>query len=331
MALSKTAFKVLKTLGDGKFHSGEALGEQLNMTRSAIWKALQQFKQYDIHVESITGKGYRLNPPLELLDREIISSYLTTETKKALEELFLFTELDSTSNYLLDLAKDSLTRQAACLAEHQTHGRGRRGRLWVAPFGTNIYLSMLWQFKKDPSEIAGLSLAIAVALAKALKQYGISDHITLKWPNDILWKNRKLVGVLLEMIAKSHEHCSLVIGLGLNTQMPKHAAKNISQPWVDISEITQIQPERNRLVALILNELVKCNRLFQEKGLSPFLTEWRSLDNMIGEKVVLHTPEGEIQGTMQDISERGELILLKENKEKQYFFSGEVSLRIHKD
>ncbi len=327
MKKTQTTYKLLALLCDGQFHSGEALGDSLGMSRSAIWKAVKQLIEYGIHIESTSGKGYRIPYGLELLDENKIKAELSDSAKSHLNNLILLNDIDSTNDYLLEINKTSSDKTVACFAEYQTHGKGRRGRKWVAPFGTNIYHSLLWHFNKDPAEIVGLSLAIAVATAKALQHYGVHKGLHLKWPNDILWNGRKIGGILLEMHAEHHDYSSVVIGVGVNTFMPVNYAKDITQPWIDIHQITKATPLRNKLAGLLLNELIKASLLFEKEGLAPFLKTWKTFDQMIGKSVYLDTPQGKIHGVMKGVSERGELILLCNNQER-HFLSGELSLRL---
>lgn len=328
MKKSKTAYKLLAYLSDGKFHSGQSLGRALGITRSAIWKAIQQLNLCGVEIQSISGKGYRIPRGMELLEQSIISQHLNQIAKSVLNDLIILDQVTSTNDYLLSLIPSHRQHNIACFAEYQTHARGRRGKTWITPFGTNIYHSLLWHFNKDPAEIVGLSLAIGVAVYNALKQYGIKGGITLKWPNDILYYDKKLAGILLETTAEHHEYCSVVIGVGINTYIPSQLGHQINQPWIDIYELTQSNPNRNRLAGLLLNNIVQSLQLFEDKGLPPFLATWRKLDNMIGKKIILHTSDTNIEGVMRNVSDKGELILLNDNGQEKKFLSGEVSLRL---
>lgn len=319
--------QLIAILSDGNFHSGETLGKQLGVTRSAVWKQIRELILSGAEIESVTGKGYRMIHPIELLDKNIIQKQLSSISKKNLDQMILLNEIDSTNHYLSSLAKTHLNKNIACFAEKQTQGKGRHGRQWISPFGTNIYHSFLCHFEKDPGEIVGLSLAVGVAVNNALKRYGISTGITLKWPNDVLHCHKKLAGILLETMAENHGRCSVVIGIGINTQMTAQQAKKIDQTWTSIGNITKEKVKRNQLAGLLLDELIKTIVSFKEKGLSEFISEWKKWDDFIGKQVIIRHSTYTIQGMMQDITERGELILLTANNKQQRFLSGEVSLR----
>lgn len=317
-------YQLLHLLSDGDFHSGENLGEQLGITRSAIWKTIKQLESSGIVIESISGKGYRIPNGLDLLDEGMIRAYLDKNT--TLDELTLLREVDSTNNYLLSLVNTNEPKTIACFSERQTKGKARRGRQWLSPFGNNIYHSLLWYFDKDPSELMGLSLAIAVITIRALNHYGIYDGLELKWPNDVLWKSHKLAGVLIEMIAEPHVFSTVVIGVGINTRLSAQEIKTLNRPVTSIEEITNIKANRNKLAGLLLNSLITGLQEFQNGGLSSFLDEWRTLDKFRGKMVTLKTASNSISGTMQDVSDNGEL-LLNHNGKTQRYLSGEVSLR----
>ena len=319
---------LLRILRDGQFHSGESLGTSLNITRSAIWKIIQGLQKLGIEIQSVKGKGYRIPFGLCLLDEMAIRNALSPDTQEALDQLECVDTTESTNDYLLKQARPNHPITIACFAEQQTAGKGRLGREWLSPYGNNIYHSLLWYFNKDPSELMGLSLAIAVSVARALKTLGISKHLELKWPNDILWCSRKLGGILVEMLAEPHQHCAVVIGIGINTRLT--IQQNLSRPITSTEAILNEPTNRNQLAATLLNELIPALAQFQLDGLKSFLNEWRNLDAFNGRMVKLSSPQREIIGLMRGISEQGELLLEDRKGCVTAYLSGEVSLRKHK-
>ncbi len=327
MDKNKTTYKLLEFLSDGEFHSGEQLAKSLHITRSAIWKAIRQLQNLDVEIHAVSGKGYRIPHRLELLDKDQIQQNLKPTTFNAIDELVVLLTTTSTNDYLLNLVKQQSRKTIACLAEHQSKGRGRYGRSWVSSFGSSCYLSLLWYFDKDPRELMGLSLVIGVALVNALKAYGVRSAIQLKWPNDVLWQGRKLAGILIEMLAEPYGVSSVVIGVGLNLQIPPMLDDQITQPWVDLAEILDDSPKRNAFIVLLMDELVEVLQQFSKKGLDYFISQWKQYDELIGKSVVLTTTQGYIEGVLQDISLQGELIIKTPDNTLQRFVHGEVSLR----
>jgi len=309
--------KLVSILADGEFHSGEHLGERLGMSRAAINKHIQTLKEWNIDVFTVTGKGYSLSSPMQLLDEEAINAHLDSG------RLSVIPVIDSTNQYLLD-RMDTLESGDACVAEYQQAGRGRRGRQWVSPFGSNLYLSMYWRLEQGPAAAMGLSLVIGIVLAEALKELGAAD-IRVKWPNDIYLDDRKLAGILVELTGKTGDAAQIVIGAGINLAMRTPAAEAINQGWINLQE-AGITVDRNVLSAKIVNKLRLALAQFEQDGLAPFVGRWASLDNFINRPVRLLIGDREILGIARGIDQQGGLILEQDGVRKSWV-GGEISLR----
>ncbi len=256
---------------------------------------------------------------LELLNVEKISAAIESSNAARLAALHIFDTIDSTNSYLLEKAKSNAPAGSVCLAEQQTKGRGRLGREWYSPYAVNIYCSILWRFPHLSQDISGLSIAVAVMVANALRKYGISAEIQLKWPNDVWVANRKLAGILLERNDKT----GVVIGIGLNLDVQEANEKS----WIDVAELTGRPVQRNFLVGLLLNELLEKLPVYATRGISAFLAEWEKADVLRNKVVSVQTPLQIISGTMRGISEQGELLLEDETGVVRRFSYGEVSVR----
>lgn len=317
--------RIINLLSDGLFHSGEELGGLLAMSRSGVWKIIKNCEPYGLDIESVHGRGYRIAGGLEFLNQDLIVAKLSPSVRGKLTYLEIHEQIVSTNSYLLEKSHSDHSSGTVVLAEQQTAGRGRRGRTWVSPFGKNIYFSLLWTFNQGPSAVAGLSLAVGVALVRALERYGLQG-LGLKWPNDLLWKRRKLAGVLIEMFVDSLGACHVVIGVGLNLSLSKTAAEPIGQPWVDIQEIINQTPQRNDLVALLLDELFLMLPEFEKKGLSSFIPEWQALDVLDNQLVRIETPQFIKEGLAKGIDGIGGLKVQIQDQ-IEVFHTGEVSVR----
>lgn len=315
---------LLKILSNGQFHSGEALGAHLGVTRSAVWKSLQSMQQQGLTINSVPGRGYKLARPFELLCKDTILRRLDDRSGQLCSGLEIHFEIDSTNRHLMQQARTGLKSGYFCLAEQQQQGRGRRGRDWVSPLGGNIYLSLLWRFAEGPASLSGLSLVVGIAVARTLKALGVTEH-GLKWPNDVLWQGKKLAGILLEVAGETTGPCHAVIGIGLNVTMPKEAGTAIEQAWVDVETILP-GLGRNRIAAELVHQLLVVLTQFQQSGLAGFVDEWRSLDHLANEEVVLHLPARKIKGINRGIDELGNLCL-EAGGRMSHHGSGEVSLR----
>lgn len=319
---------ILTLLADGEFHSGRELGNQLGVSRTAVWKHLQKLEQFGLELESAKGRGYRLDGGLELLDRQTLRAHLHATTRTCLSELEVFPLIDSTNTRAMERAAQGQSGYV-CLAELQSAGRGRRGRAWVSPFGKNIYLSITWSFDAGAAALEGLSLAVGVALARVLRDLGIED-IALKWPNDILCHGRKLAGVLLEMTGDPAGVCQVVVGVGLNVAMPASSENQIDQPWIDVQTLLSqagLPPvARNFLAAALIDELLPLLQSFQRDGFQAYRADWMALDAFANCPVELRSGDKAIYGVARGVSETGALCLEIEGQ-LQYFYGGEVSLR----
>jgi len=304
-------------LADGEFHSGEQLGEQLGMSRAAINKHIQTLKEWGIDVFTVTGKGYSLPAAMQLLNEQAINAWLDNG------RLAVIPVIDSTNQYLLD-RMDTLQSGDACVAEYQQAGRGRRGRQWFSPFGSNLYLSMYWRLEQGPAAAMGLSLVIGIVLAEALQEQGAPD-IRVKWPNDIYLDDRKLAGILVELTGKTGDAAQIVIGAGINLAMRAPAADVINQGWINLQE-AGVSVDRNALSALIVNKMRTALVEFEQEGLAPFIERWARLDNFINRPVKLLIGDREIFGIARGIDQQGGLILEQDGVRKSWV-GGEISLR----
>lgn len=308
---------LISILADGEFHSGEQLGESLGMSRAAINKHVQTLRDWGVDVFTVPGKGYSLPESMQLLDEKFIRSQVTQGN------IAVLPVIDSTNQYLLDRLGD-LKPGDSCVAEYQQAGRGRRGRKWVSPFGTNLYLSMYWRLEQGPAAAIGLSLVIGIVMAEVLRELG-ARQVRVKWPNDLYLKDRKLAGILVELTGKTGDDAQIVIGAGVNLMMRKVQAENITQGWINLQEVG-VQIDRNMLVVRLITELRAALECFEQEGLVPFLSRWESLDNYINRPVKLIIGEKEIFGISRGIDAQGALLLEQDGMIKPWV-GGEISLR----
>jgi len=317
--------QILSLLADGEFHSGTELADTLGISRSAIWKQLNGLTELGLQHSAVSGKGYRLDNALELLDASKIHEVVNDQVDALISSFEIHDQIDSTNRYLVERSQHNGLSGSVCFAEHQTAGKGRRGRQWVSPYGSNIYLSILWRFQQGPAAISGLSLAIGVAVIRALKQHQISD-IGLKWPNDIYSQGKKLGGILVEVSGETDGPCSAVIGLGLNLFLPETQAEGITQAWTDLSKLTgQSQLSRNQLAGILLNHLLPVIAEYESVGIQAYLDEWRSYDCLFGKSATLFIGQQQFEGIVQGIDDSGMLLIKRADGNVQTFASGEVS------
>lgn len=317
--------ELLALLADGRFHSGQALGAALGVSRAKVWLSLRVLQSYGVAVEAVKGRGYRLSAPLELLDASVIVARLTPAARAALGDLELFLTLDSSNAYLMQRGAQGLAGGSVCLAEHQSAGKGRRGREWVSPLGCNIYLSLLWRFSEGLTRLGGLSLAIGVAVIDGLKALGV-DGLAIKWPNDIVSECGKAGGILLEVAGESNGPCYVVVGIGLNVNMPTSAMSALEQPWANISD-HQGRPGRSEVAASLISHVFAALDEFPAGGLEALHGRWTQYDFVRDKEVNIHLHDRIVSGVARGIDRQGSL-LVEHNGQIRTYSSGEVSLRL---
>lgn len=313
--------QILRFLSDGMFHSGNTLAKTLDISRAAVWKHMSALRKAGVVIESVKGKGYRIENGLDLLDRRVIHQHVAQDM-----EITILWQTDSTNSWLMQ-HKDAPRQKKACLAERQAKGRGTRGRQWHSPFGVNIYLSWHWQFEQAPGALGGLSLAVATGICTVLSRCGHQD-IAIKWPNDIYTSRGKLGGVLIDLTAESHGPSDVVIGVGLNMGMPEHLRAGVDLPVADLfDEPSMRHYSRSLLAARLINMLNDVCTEFEQRLFGAFVPRWSQWDMLYGRSVQLETPNGRKTGIAQGVDETG-AIRLWIDEQAQYFVSGDVTLRL---
>ncbi len=323
--MNALTFHALRMLADGEFRSGEAMARVLGVSRASVWNALTALDDVGIEIFKVRGRGYRLAQPLALLDPAAVRSALGAAAPRfALE---VFDRVESTNTELLRRAAAGAPSGTVIAAEWQTAGRGRRGRAWHALPGAALTFSLLWRFEQGAGFLAGLSLAAGVAMMRALEQHGVAGA-GLKWPNDVLWRGRKLAGILIEMQGDMLGPSAAVIGIGLNCRLPPALLERIDQPAVDLTAAAGAAPERSRLLATLLLEFDRAFTVFARDGFAPFREDWQRYDVYRDQPVKVALPDGSVvNGAAAGVADNGAL-LLATNAGQLRFHSGDVSLRI---
>jgi BirA family biotin operon repressor/biotin-[acetyl-CoA-carboxylase] ligase len=314
---------LLRTLADGGWHSGEALAQEAGITRAGLSKRLQKLMHWGLEIETQPGRGCRLVHPLELLEADLVRGALPPDLRARLAVRVL-AGTDSTNTQLM--AADPADDPQALLAEHQSAGRGRHGRSWHSPFGTNLYVSLAWAFPQWPAALTALPLATGVATAEALAELELST-LRLKWPNDLWCGDAKLGGILIEQRGEAGGACRVVIGLGLNVAMRSATTAHIGAPWTTLAEQLGKAPSRNALAGRILARWAAMLERFARDGFAPFEPGFRALDLLRNRAVQLALPDGELGGIARGVDETGAL-LVDTGDTRRRILSGDVSLRV---
>lgn len=319
--------RLLTLLSDGEHHSGEALGATLGVSRMAVWKHIKALHELGIDISVQRGKGYRLPTTLELLDRDRILAATTSPCAKAISDIHVYLEVDSTNSWLREVAINGAASGTVCVAEMQSAGRGRRGRTWVSPFAASLYLSLLWRANCGAAALGGLSLVTGIAILRALQSLDI-EGAGLKWPNDVLAGRDKLAGVLIDVVGEASGPCAVIVGVGINIDMPGDKARAIDQSWTDLRRVGgDAVLSRNELAGRVLSELIPAMVSFERAGLQPFLGDWHRYDLISGRHVDLILANERVSGTACGIDDVGALLVDTRDGVRR-FLSGDVTLRV---
>ena len=322
------ASRVFTRLGDGRFHSGEELAKSLKVSRSAVWKAVGTLKDLGTELHAVRNRGYRLVVATEPLDAREIRAHLARELDGRVAKLETAWSIASTNTELLGRAGPKAGMSEVLLAEHQSAGRGRRGRAWLAPPGGAICLSLSWLFREVPPDLGALGLVIGVCALRALRKLG-AGNVALKWPNDLLLGDRKLAGVLIDLRAESAGPAHVVIGIGLNVALSAGLLKKIADTGLAAADLLSagLKFSRNQVAAALIGSFLEGLTAFERAGLKPFLEEWRSADALRGRTVDVKAVEGATsRGLARGIDVHGAL-MVETTQGLERFISGDVSVR----
>jgi BirA family biotin operon repressor/biotin-[acetyl-CoA-carboxylase] ligase len=317
---------ILEILQDGELHTKKSFGMGLAISSDQIDEVLHELQASGLVLISPEGLGYRLSDSVELLSRTAIFDYLSSVDPRPSCRLKILSVVDSTNRYAREQAANHASSGLVVLAEKQTAGRGRRGKVWVSPLASNIYMSVVWDFSGAGDTLKGLSLAIGVAVRRALLKLGVAD-IKLKWPNDIFVNGKKLGGILLEMIGDPSAECSVIVGIGINVLMSESSAEEIDQDWTDLQKASSVTISRNELVACLITETFEVLGNFQRTGFSVYRAEWQAADLLKNQSGTISKDRESVSGIVLGVDNSGSLRMQLSNGEEQRFIGGELSLR----
>jgi BirA family biotin operon repressor/biotin-[acetyl-CoA-carboxylase] ligase len=310
----------------GEYISGEEISGILQVSRTAVWKYINQLKDMGYVIESQTKKGYRLmESPDSLMPQEIKES-ITTEVIG--QNLTFLEQVDSTNLYAKKIAEGSFAEGTVIIADEQLQGKGRMGRSWTSPKGKGIWMTIMLKPKICPADAAKITLITACAVCQAIEDIcGIYPKI--KWPNDIVLNGKKLCGILTEMSAEMDEINYLIVGIGINVNLE---LEDFPEELKAIATSIKIEKgdsiKRKELAAAIINKFESYYKVFIKTGsIKDFINEYKKKSAILDKEVRVISSNQEVQGIVVDISEEGQLTLKLEDGSIKQLISGEVSVR----
>lgn len=320
-------YRVLQSLALGEFRSGAALAQAMGVSRGSIWHAIRELDEAGLNVYRVRGRGYRLEQPVSLLDAGSVRRLLGAHGGSLTLEFA--TAAASTSTLAMQRARDGAPSGTVIAAEWQTAGRGRHGRSWHAGLADGLTFSLVWRFTRGAAVLSGLSLATGVALVRAIRSFGATD-VGLKWPNDIVWRGRKLAGILIEMQGDALGPTCAVIGIGINVRLSAAARARIDQPVGDMETACGAPVDRNAVLARVLLELCAVLARFEGQSFGALRAEWQRYHAWQERSVTVSLPDGRTEsGVARGVDQAGALIVSTRNGVRHYH-SGEVSLRLRR-
>lgn len=307
-----------------KFVSGQELCNRFGVSRTAVWKVINQLKKEGYHIEAVQNKGYHMVSSPDVLSKYELESRLATNW---LGKEIVYKEITkSTNSDVRRMAEDGADNGLLVVADSQTQGKGRRGRTWESPKGENLYFSMLLKPDFAPDKASMLTLVAAYSVARVIREKTGLDA-KIKWPNDIVVGKKKVCGILTEMNMERDYIHHIVVGIGINV--------NAQKIPLEIQEMaTSLKLEKGELVSranLLSDILLQFEKdylsFLAAEDLQPFVDEYNQMLVNKGSLVKVLDPKGEFSGIAGGIDKEGMLIVFKEDGQIEKVYAGEVSVR----
>ncbi len=303
--------------------SGDLMASRLSISRTAVWKCVQQLGRMGYVVEKLKGKGYRLGGAPDRLYPWEVERYL--ETRFVGREIVYKDSVDSTNGVAFDLALAGCREGTCVIAETQDAGRGRLRRVWRSPHGKNIYASSVLRPALHPSEVSPLAFLSCLAAFDTLRSMGLAP--TLKWPNDVLVNGRKVCGTLIELSVEPDTVRFVVVGIGLNVNMGEDDMdEEIRGKATSFFLETGNCFERARVCGMLLNNLEKYFEVVKGRGVDEICRLWEERANVRGVPMEIVQMDRVYRGVSEGIGRDGAMLLREENGMMTRVIAGDVNL-----
>ncbi len=306
----------------GAYLSGAEISRVLGVSRTAVWKHIEQLRSLGYRIEAVTARGYRLHGSPDLLLPAEIRTELETEVIG--RELVYFAETDSTNDRAHALAREGAVEGTVVIAEAQKAGKGRLGRHWVSPPGVNLYASIVLRPSIAPRQAPQLTFLSAAAVARAIAEM-TRLRPTVKWPNDVLLSGRKVAGLLNELDAETERIRYLVLGIGININMTADQfPADLRYPASSLALETGSTVSRRLLTCALLRQLDKLYALYLEQGFEPILQAWQDYFDLTGQQVEVSEQAGICRGRVLGLDGEGALLLRLADDSVKRILAGDV-------
>jgi len=305
--------------------SGADLSQQLGISRAAIWARIEELRKLGYEIEASPVLGYRLVSAPDVLHADDLLARLG-KTKVVGRDIRVFEQTTSTNDVVEKLARDGVKEGVVVFAESQTKGRGRLGRVWTSPTRKGLWFSVLLRPDLRPQETTQLTVAAATALWRAIhEETGLSPEI--KWPNDILIRGKKVVGILTELSAEVDRVKHVTLGVGVDVNLTANEFPVELRKIATSLRIESGKPvSRADLATAILREL---DRDYARVGAGKFAEvadEWEEHCTTIGQRVVISMGDRKLRGRAESLDDDGALVLRTEHGRLERIIGGDVAL-----
>lgn len=312
---------------EGEFVSGQQISENLNCSRTAIWKHISELRKSGYSIEAVQKRGYRLLTSPDLVTAEEVSLYTGEGTfgKKVTYK----TSVKSTQEIAHSLAREGAVEGSIVIADEQTGGRGRLGRAWQSPSGTGIWMSLILRPEIPLQKAPQLTLLIAVAASRAIEKV-TGLEAAIKWPNDLLIKGKKVAGILTELQAEADSIHSVIVGIGMNVnQEKKHFSEEISEIATSLAIEGGKNYKRAEIAGAVLQEIENLYRSYLDKGFAVIKLLWEARAYSLGKRITARSVTGSITGYAKGITDEGVLLLEDDNGEIHSIYSADIEFPSH--
>lgn len=319
--------EILRLLKESEgFLSGQQLCEQFQVSRTAVWKVIEQLKKEGYEIEAVRNKGYRLIESPDVMSRAEIESLI--HTKWAGKQIIYYDETDSTNTRAKEIGEKGDRSQHGTLivADRQIAGKGRRGRAWESPAGSSVYMTLLLYPDILPTKASELTLVMALAVAEGIQKV-TGLEVGIKWPNDIILSGKKTCGILTEMSAEIGYINYVIIGVGLNVNQMTFP-EEIQDVATSLKIESQKDVKRAELIVAVMESFEKYYEIFlQTEDLSGVREQYDQMLLNRNQKVRVLEPGHEYEAMARGITPTGELIVRLPDGEEKEIYAGEVSVR----
>ncbi len=302
----------------GKPVSGRAIGEMLDISRAAVWKRVEALRKSGYLIESIPRRGYLLQDEPDTPTASAIARGLDAETRRhglfSQEKIHFFSSVDSSNDKAAAMARSTAPDGTVVVADHQSMGRGRLGRVWDSPGGVNLYFSLILKPEIEPRYASQLTLLTGLALAEAIGVTGVAG-VQIKWPNDILLTGRKVAGILTEMAVEENRVQHVIVGVGVNVNSSvADLAPELATIAVTIADQLKKKVKRSALMADFLNRFGVWYRRYLDSGFAAIRPVWLEMSGILGQRVRINLAKESFTGRAVDLDADG-FLLVKRDKD----------------